>query len=158
MPPLKTKRELQAVLDIINYLSKFFPSTANVCESLIHLTLSKTEWTWNTTYQILFDKAKSVIKEDACMKFYDENQPLYLETETSGVRLGAALPQTRSGTGCPRDKAPDNSIFRPIAFASKSLSSVERRYSNIEREVLGILHGLVAVFKKDITTLSQRIQ
>ena len=30
----------------------------------------------------------------------------------------------------------------PIAFGSKSLTDAEHRYSNIEREVLGILHGL----------------
>ena len=44
----------------------------------------------------------------------------------------AAPLQTRSSTGCPRDKVPDNSILRPIAFANKSLSSAERRYSNTE--------------------------
>ena len=129
------------------------------------------EWTWTATYQKLFNKAKSIIKEDACMKFYDEIQPLHLETDAFGVRLGAALLQLRSGASCPRDKAPNNSILRPIAFASKSLSSVERWYSNIEREALGILHGLkkfhhycfarevsIIIFKKNIATLSQRIQ
>ena len=108
--------ELQAFFGIINYLSKFSPSTANICESLRQLTLSKTEWTWNTTYQKLFDKAESIIKEDVCMQFYDKTQPLYLETDTSGVRLGAALLQTRYGTSCPRDKAPNNSILRSMAF------------------------------------------
>ena len=43
---------------------------------------------------------------------------------------------------CPRDIAPDNSTFRPFTFASKSLTSEERRYSNIKMEALGILHGL----------------
>ena len=76
------------------------------------------------------------------MKFYDETKPLYLETDVSGVGLGAALVQTRSDTSFPRDTAPDNSIFRPILFASKSLSGAERRYSNIEREALGILYRL----------------
>ena len=76
------------------------------------------------------------------MKFYNESQPLYLETDASGVGLGAALLQTRKGTSCPRDEAPDNSILRPIAFMSKSLSSAEERYSNIERQELGKLHGL----------------
>ena len=34
---------------------------------------------WNATYKKkLVDKAKSIIKEDACMKFYDKTQPLYL--------------------------------------------------------------------------------
>ena len=65
-----------------------------------------------------------------------------------------------------------------IALPSKSLSSVEKRYSNIEREALGILHGLdkfhhycfvrvvsiiadhkplVTIFKKEVAIQSQRI-
>ena len=102
MPPPKTKKELQAFLVIINYLRNFSPRTANVCESLRQLTSSKTEWTWNATYQKLFDKAKSIIKEDACMEFYDETQPLYLETDVSGVGPGEALLQKRSSTSCPK--------------------------------------------------------
>ena len=93
-------------------------------------------------HQTLFDMMKSLIKDDVCMKFYDETQPLYLETDMSGIGLGAALLQIRDGTKCPRNTAPDNRILRPIAFASKSLASMERRYSNNEREALGILHGL----------------
>ena len=171
----ENKKELQAFLWIINYSSKFSPSTASKCESLRQLTWSKTEWTWNETYQKLFDKAKSIIKEDVFMKFCIETQPLYLEVDTSEVMRGATLLQTRSGTSCPRDKTPDNNILRPIPFASKSLSSAERRYCNIEREALGILHGfhhyclvrevsiitnhkqLVAIFRKDVTMLLQRL-
>ena len=45
-------------------------------------------------------------------------------------------------TTCQKDMVPDNTILHPIAFASKSLTGAEQRYSNIEREALGILHGL----------------
>ena len=83
------------------------------------------------------------------------------------------------GTACQKDIAPNNTILCPITFASKSLTGAECRYSNIERESLGILHGLkkchhycfagevlvitnhkplVAIFKKDVATLSQHIQ
>ena len=127
IPSPKTKKELQAFLQISNYLSKFSPSTANICESLRQLTSSKIEWTWNATYQKLFDKAKSITKEDACMKLYNETQPLYLETDASGVGLVTTLLQTRSGTSSPRDKAPDNRILRPIVFANKSLSNAKRK-------------------------------
>ena len=72
-------------------------------------------------YQKLFDKAKLIITEDVCMKFYDETQPLYQETYTSGIGLRTALLQTRSGRSCPSDKAPVNSTPRPIQFVSKSL-------------------------------------
>ena len=71
---------------------------------------------------------------------------------------------------------PDSTILCPIAFANKSLMGVDCRYSNIEREALGILHGLekihhycfarevfvitdhkplVSIFKKDMVMLSQ---
>ena len=77
-----------------------------------------------------------------CMKFYDDTQPLYLKTDASGVGLGAALLQTQEGTTCQKDMVPDNTILHPIAFASEILMDAESRYSNIEMEVLGILHGL----------------
>ena len=113
------------------------------------------------------------------MKFYDGTKPLYLETDASGVGLGVALLQMHKGTACQKDVACNNTILCPIAFASKSLTDTEHRYSNIEREALGILHGLkkchhycfarevlvitnhkplVAIFKKDAATLSQHIQ
>ena len=59
------------------------------------------------------------------MKFYDKTKPLYLETDASGIGLGAALLQTRDHTTCPKDSTPDNTILRPLAFASKSLTSGE---------------------------------
>ena len=50
----------------------------------------KTEFTWNVTGQRIFDKAKSMIKEDACMTIYDNTKPLYLETDAPGMGLGLA--------------------------------------------------------------------
>ena len=99
-------------------------------------------WTWNTSYQLLFIKAKLLIKSNMCMKFYDDTKPLFLKTDASGVGLGAALLQTQKGTTCQKDMVPANTILHPIAFASKSLMDAEHRYSNIKREVLGILYGL----------------
>ena len=86
---------------------------------------SKTVWTWNALYQTLYDEAKLLIKATVCMKFYDETKPLYLETDASGVGISAALLQTRDEMTHPRDTAPDNTILRPTAFASKRLTSAE---------------------------------
>ena len=111
-------------------------------DPLCKLTSCKAIWTWNVSYQALFNKAKLLIKSDMCMKFYDDTKPLYLETDASGVGLGAALLQTCEGTTFHKDTVPDNTVLCPIAFASKSLTGTEHRHSNLEREALGILHGL----------------
>ena len=53
------------------------------------MTSVKTEW--NADYQKFFYKAKSMIKADSCMTFYDETKPLYPETEASGAGIGTSL-------------------------------------------------------------------
>ena len=128
-----SKKELQAFLGNINYFGKFSSGTANVCDPLCKLTSSKVTWTWHVSYQALFNKAKLLIKADMCMKFYDDTKALYLETDVSGIGLGAALLQMCKGT-----------TFHHYCFA---------------REVLITDHKpLVAIFKKDVATLSQCIQ
>ena len=54
-----------------------------------------------------------------------KQNPLYLETDASGIGLGTAPLQTRDGMTCPRDTALNNNILQPIAFASKSPTSAE---------------------------------
>ena len=38
--------------------------------------------------QELYEKAEAIIKDDVCMNFYNEEEPLYLETDAMGVRIG----------------------------------------------------------------------
>ena len=47
----KNKKELQAFLGIINYLSKFSPDMSEVCKPLRKLTSSKAMRTWDASYQ-----------------------------------------------------------------------------------------------------------
>ena len=113
------------------------------------------------------------------MKFYDDTKLLYLETDASRIGLGAALLQLHDNTACQKGMTPYNTILCPIAFASKSLTGAEQRYSNIKHETLGILHGLdkfhhycfgrevliitdhkplVSMFTKEVATLLEHIQ
>ena len=80
----------------------------------------------------MFNKAKSLIKAEVCMTLYNDTKPLYLETDASGVGLGAALLQLCQNTACQKGMAPDNMNLHPIVFASKSLTGAEQRYSNIK--------------------------
>ena len=97
---------------------------------------------WNGMYQDLLDRAKERVKKDACMKSDDPSRLLYLEIDSSGVILKAGSLKIRDDMNCGQDKVPDNATLCPIVLGSKSLSSAEWSYSNIESEPLGTLHGL----------------
>ena len=62
---------------------------------------------------------------------YDPKLPVGLACDASSIRVGAVL----------FHKYPDGSE-RPIAYASKSLTSAEKNYSQIEREALSIIFGI----------------
>ena len=60
------------------------------------------------------------------MPYYDPKKPLTLQVDASGRGLRCALIQENG----------------PVAYAGKSLIGAETRYSNIERELLGIVYSL----------------
>ena len=76
------------------------------------------------------------------MIFYDKKEVLYLESGTLAVGLRAVLVQVKDRMSCSKDTVPEHTILKPGAFVSKRLSSAKTWYSNMERELLGILHGL----------------
>ena len=100
--------------------------TVEICEPLWRLTSIKAVLTWNRTYQEIYKRAKSLVKEYTCMKYYDVRMPLYLETDASEVCLDTALLQVRKNLTCGYCETPDNAMLQPIAFASKSQSSAEQ--------------------------------
>ena len=108
------KIELQAFLGKINYLCKFSSHTADAYESIRKLMSVKTEWTWKATYQRMFNKAKAIIKEDACMEFYDEAKLLNIRTDASGVGLGAACYKQKAILAVPRMKLQTTAYSDPL--------------------------------------------
>ena len=63
------------------------------------------------------------------MAHYDPSAPTQLRVDACPVGLGAVLSQTQHG------------VTRPIAYASRTLSNVERRYSQTEKEALAVVWG-----------------
>ena len=127
---------------MVNYLSKFLQMMVGVCEPLRRLTSVSVAFTWNRSYQEIYERAKSLVKEEKCTKYYNIRKPLYLETDAWGLGLGATLLQARDDLNCGYDEVLGNTMLWPIAFTSKSLSNTEWLYNNIEKEAPRILHGL----------------
>ena len=119
-------KELQTFLGIANYLGRFTPHLATLSAPLRDLCKSDVPYDWGPEHDAAFSALKKTISSSEVLRYYDNTKPLILQVDASQRGLGAALLQDGG----------------PIAFASKSLTETEGRYTNIEREMLGIVFGL----------------
>ena len=122
-------KELQSFLGTVNYLSRFLAFLS--------------EFVWTLVHQHAFDQIKLHISNDVKLQFYDCSKLLYIEVDMSKKGIGTVMLQedsimrndSKSGSDIPTD-------LGPISYASKTLSTTELNYSNIECELLGLLFAM----------------
>ena len=98
----------------------------------LHKLLQKgMQWEWTHDCQKVFEACKEGLASDSLSVHYDLNRELKLACDASSYGLGAVLSHIM-----------DDGQERPVAYASRTLSSSERNYAQIEREALSIVYGL----------------
>ena len=120
--------EVRSFLGLANYVSRFIPQFATIADPLRQLTRKDIPWQWNSTHQQAFNQLKTAISSSSVMAHFNPKARTHLTVDASPVGLGAILTQT---------SADNNS--KPIAYASRSLTAVERRYSQTEKEALAVV-------------------
>ena len=121
----RNKKELLRFMGSVNYLGKFIPNLSTLNEPLRLLLKSDVEWHWETKQQQSFDHLKQVITQAPVLRFFDNSRQITLSVDSSSFGLGACLLQEG----------------QPVAYASRSLSSSECNYGQIEKEMLAICFG-----------------
>ena len=177
MPIPKDKQGIRRFLGAINYLSKFCPLLSTVTQPLRNLTRDDIQFLWSAKHQYAFDEAKALATSAPCLAYYDVTAPVILQVDASDYGLGAALlqPSKHHGNG-----TLDESCLQPVAYSSKSLTSTEQRYAQIEKECLAIVEAfnkfdqwllgksditvhtdhqpLQSIFQKDLASAPKRLQ
>lgn len=125
MPKPICKKETLSLLGFINYLAKFLPRLSEVAQPLRNLTLTNAQFMWSEQHDKAFDEVKKLVANHPVLKYYDINDEVTIQCEASEQGLGATLLQNG----------------QPVAFASRTLSAVEQRYTQIEKECLAIVFG-----------------
>ena len=113
-------------MGLLTYLGSFIPNLSQIAAILRDLLKKDVPFEWSENHQEAFAKLKRAITKEACIAYYDAKQPVALEVDASLKVLGAVLVQED----------------RLIAFASKTLTKTQCNYSNIEREMLALEHGV----------------
>ena len=147
----------------LNYLKRYSAKLTRLFEPLKPLLREEMEWTWNSSYQDVFDAIKEELSRTPVLAYFDRKAEHVIQTDASTKGLGAVLLQEG----------------KPVIYVSRTLTPTEEHYSNIERELLGVvfamkrLHNyvfgkpvrvqtdhkpLVIIWKKSIATARPRLQ
>lgn len=123
----ETQSEIRSFLGLVNYSARFIPDLATVSEPLRRLTRKGEKFKWEEEQEQAFNELKKRLTNATTLGYYDPKAKTIVITDASPVGLGAVLVQEQ-----------DNER-RIICYASRTLSDVEKRYSQTEKEALGIV-------------------
>lgn len=147
LPPPVDKRTLKSFLGSVNYYCQFVPNLATILAPLYRLLRNNVKWVWGETENKAFSWAKSVLSSDTVLTHFDPNQKTVITCDASPVGVGAILSQVD-----------ESGVEKPVAYASRSLSAVERKYAQIDREALAIIFSVKKwhkyIFGRHVTIVS----
>jgi hypothetical protein len=128
MHPPGNVSELRRFLGVVNQFGKLSHRLASLSQPLRELLKKNNSWIWGQQQASVFTDIKSEIAKNVVLDHYDLEAETKLATDASSYGLGAVLLQRQSHT----------SDWRPVTFASRSLTETERHYAQIEKEALAV--------------------
>ena len=125
MPKPQDKAGVQRLLGTLNFLNRFIPNLSTITHPMRQLLVKNVPFVWTYEHDLSFNTIKSILINSPVLGYYNVNDPIILQCDSSSTGLGACILQ--------RD--------RPIAYASRSLTNTQTNYAQIEKELLAIVFG-----------------
>ena len=126
MEPPKSVSDLRRFLGMVNQMGRFSPNIAELTQPMRELLSTKRTWLWGPEQDKSFTKVKEELSKSPSLALYDPEAEVKISADASSFGLGAVLLQKVEGG------------WKPVAYASRSMSPTERRYAQIEKEALAI--------------------
>ena len=111
---------------MVNQLGRFSQNLASLTQPLRELLSKKHAWSGGPSQEQAFTQVKEALSKSTTLALFDIQKESNISADASAYGLGAVLLQKT------------DSQWKPVAFASRSLSENERRYAQIEKEALAI--------------------
>lgn len=125
MPEPEDKAGLLRFLGMLQYLAKFVPNLSDVSAPLRKLLEGDVAWQWEAEQQKSFEKLKMLVSKAPVLRYFDVKKDITLSVDASSEGLGAVLIQDG----------------QPVAYGSRPLTDCQKRYAQIEKELLAIVYG-----------------
>lgn len=130
IPAPTSSAQVASFLGSVNFLQRFLPHYSSVSAPLRELLKKDAEFIWSPACQQAFLRLRDALCSAPILRHFDPRGDTYLTVDASTTGLGCVLTQ----------KTADGSEH-PVAFASRSLTPAEQRYSAGERECLAAVFG-----------------
>lgn len=120
-----TSSELRSFLGLASFVSPYIKNFADISAPLWSVSTAQ-KWSWGKEQESAFELVKQrIIDSTISLGFFSDSDRTILYTDASPHALGAVLIQEN------KDGKP-----RIISFASKSLTTTEKKYAQNQREAL----------------------
>ncbi|XP_062403787.1 uncharacterized protein K02A2.6-like [Sardina pilchardus] len=126
-PPPADASQMRSFLGLAQFCAKFVSQFATITAPLWDLTKQDAEWKWGEDEQQAFELLKKALIKAPVMAYYTLGRPTRITCDASPVGLGAILEQQQL-----------DGVWKPVYYASRKLTPTESRYSQFEREALGV--------------------
>lgn len=124
-PPPSDAVALRSFLGLVSWYLKFLPNFATVVAPMRACASDKDKFTWTPAAQDSFEEVKQLLVNSPALALFDPSLRPVISTDASDYGLGAVFAQVQlDGTE------------KPVAFASRTLTETERKYSIVEKEAL----------------------
>lgn len=120
--------ELRSFLGLVTYVGRFIPHLASKTDPLRTLLRKGVKFEWTAIQKASFESIKEAVSRIENLGFFNPNDTTILVADASPSGLGAVLIQEDS-----------QKRRRVIAYASKALTDLERKYFHTEKEALALV-------------------
>ena len=119
--------DVRRFLGMVNQQMKFLPNLAEKTKPLRDLLHKENDWIWDRNQEEAFNQLKKDLSTSETLALYNPKRATIVSADSSSFGLGACLRQRL-----------EDGRWKPVAYASRSLTETERRYAQIEKEALAI--------------------
>ena len=127
-PVPKNLKQLRSFVGLASYYCRFIQGFSRIASSLFMLTKKDVPYVWSSDCQKAFDELKDRLTKAPVLVFPNFAECFILETDASGLGLGAVLSQ----------KQHDGKVA-PITYASRTLQQHKKNYGILELEALAVV-------------------
>ena len=128
-PSPKSVKELCSYLGLCSYHRRFVKGFADIAKPPHKLTELEATFAWTPECKNAFETLRHALTTAPILSFPVPGEPFIVDTDVSGVGLGAVLSQEQNG------------VERVIAYYGRCLSKEERRYCVTRQELLAVVES-----------------